>query len=122
MVGGWSGGGLLEHDLLAGQPFEFGDELAFAAQRGEPVVPVGAKVGEPGIGVSEQVPGDDQDGVADRDQGALLAAAPGDPLVAGGQEGLGAGGAGGGFADGAAEPGVAGAGAGGFAPSGDPGG
>jgi hypothetical protein len=34
------------------------------------------------------VPGDDEDRVADGDQGALLAAAPDDPLVAGGQEGL----------------------------------
>ncbi len=115
-------GGVVEGDFLAGQAFELGDELALAAQRDRAVMPVGAQVGEVGVGVGEQVPGDGEDGVADRDQGALLAAAPGDPLVAGGQEGLGAGGAGGGFADGAAEPGVAGAGAGGFAPSGDPGG
>ena len=48
---GVSGGLLLEQDLLAGEPFEFGDELAFAAQWGDPVVPVGAEVGEPGIGI-----------------------------------------------------------------------
>src|SRR5215472_16895228 len=88
-----SGGGLfLEQDLLAGEAFEFGDELALAAQRREPVVPVGAEVGELGVWVGQQVPGDDQDGVADRDQGSLFAAAAGEPVVAGGQEGLGAGG------------------------------
>ena len=70
-------------------------------------MPVGAEVGEVGGGVREQVPGDDEDGVADGDQGALLAAAPDDPLVAGGQEGLGPGGAGCGLAEGAAEPGIA---------------
>jgi hypothetical protein len=41
----------LEHDLLAGQAFEFGDELAVAAQRGQAVVPVRAEVGEQGAGV-----------------------------------------------------------------------
>ena len=46
----------MEGDFLAGQPFDFGDELAFAAQRGEAVVPVGAEVGEVGGGVGEQVP------------------------------------------------------------------
>ena len=81
----------MEGDFLAGQAFELGDELALAAQRGRAVMPVGAQVGEVAVGVGEQVPGDGEDGVADRDQGALLAAAPGDPLVAGGQEGLGAG-------------------------------
>src|SRR6266536_3629478 len=35
-------GGVVEGDFLAGYPFEFGDELAFAAQRGEAVMPVGA--------------------------------------------------------------------------------
>src|SRR6266545_3780817 len=82
-------GGVVEGDFLAGYPFEFGDELAFAAQRGEAVMPVGAEVGEAGGGVGEQVPDDGEDGVADGDQGAFLAAAPDDPLVAGGQEGPG---------------------------------
>jgi hypothetical protein len=41
-------------DLHAGWPFQFGDELAFAQQRGEPVVLVLAEVGEPGAG-REQV-------------------------------------------------------------------
>jgi hypothetical protein len=40
----------LEQDLLAGERFEFGDELALAADEGDPVVPVGAEVGEPGMG------------------------------------------------------------------------
>jgi len=48
---GGSGGLLLEQDLLAGETFELGDELALAAERGEPVVPVGAEVGEAGVGV-----------------------------------------------------------------------
>ena len=46
--------------ILAGQAFEFGDELALAPQRGEPVVPVRAKVGEAGFGIGQQVPSDDQ--------------------------------------------------------------
>src|SRR6266487_4341829 len=108
-------GGVVEGDFLAGYPFEFGDELAFAAQRGEAVMPVGAEVGEAGGGVGEQVPDDGEDGVADGDQGAFLAAAPDDPLVAGGQEGPGPGGGDGGLAEGATEPGVALAGGGGFA-------
>ena len=59
---GWvvSGGSVLEGDLLSGEPFQFGDELTLAADRGEPVVPVGAGVGETGCGVGQQVPGDDQ--------------------------------------------------------------
>ena len=46
-------------------------------------MPVGAEVGEPGIGVGEQVPADGEDRVADSDQGAFFAAALDDPLVAG---------------------------------------
>ena len=81
-MGRGSGGGLLlEQDLLAGEPFELGDELALAADGGDLVVPVGDEVGEVGVGVGQQVPGDDQDGVADRDQGALFAAAAGEPVV-----------------------------------------
>ena len=55
-------------------------------------MPVGAEVGEVGVRVGQQVPGDGEDGVADRDQGALLAAAAGEPVVARAQKGLGAGG------------------------------
>jgi hypothetical protein len=89
-MGGWLGGGVLEGDFLPGEAFQFGDELALAADRGEPV---GAEVGEVGFGVRQQVPGDGVDGVADRDQGALFAAAAGEAVVAGAGEGLGAGGA-----------------------------
>jgi hypothetical protein len=97
----------VQGDFLAGEAFEFGDELALAAQRCDAVVPVGTQVGEVRAGVGEQVPGDGEEGVADGDQGAVLATASGDSPVAGGQEGLGPGGGEGGFAEGAAEPGVA---------------
>jgi hypothetical protein len=79
-------GGVVEGDFLAGEAFEFGDELVFAALGCEAVVPVGAGVGEAGAGVGEQVPADGEDGVADGDQGAFLAAALDDPLVTAGQE------------------------------------
>src|ERR1700722_4603308 len=82
----WLGCGFLEGDCLAGEAFEFGDELSFAADWGETVVPVGTQVGELGVGVWQQVPGDDQDGVARRDDGTLLAAAAGDPVVPGAEE------------------------------------
>jgi hypothetical protein len=42
------------------------------------VVVVGAEVVEVGVGVGEQVPDDDQDGAADRDDRSFLAAAFGD--------------------------------------------
>jgi hypothetical protein len=61
---GGSGDLLLEQDLLAGEPFELGHELALAAGGGESVVPVRAQVGEPGIGIGQQVPGDDQQRVS----------------------------------------------------------
>ena len=51
-MGRGSGGGLLlEQDLLAGEPFELGDELALAVDGGDLVVPAGAEVGEAGIRV-----------------------------------------------------------------------
>jgi hypothetical protein len=34
-------GGVVQGDLLAGKAFEFGDELALAAQRRQAVMPVG---------------------------------------------------------------------------------
>ena len=55
-------------------------------------MPVGAEVGEPGFGVRRQVVGDDEEGIADRDQRAA-AAAPGNAVVAGAGEGLSPGGA-----------------------------
>jgi hypothetical protein len=53
--------------------------LAFRA--GAVVVEVRTQVVEVGLGIGEQVPDDDQDGAADRDDGSLLAAAFGDPPV-----------------------------------------
>jgi hypothetical protein len=44
-------GRLLEGDFQPGQAFQFGDELAFAPERGQVVMPVGAEVGEAGAGV-----------------------------------------------------------------------
>jgi hypothetical protein len=55
------------------------------------LVVAGAEVGEPGPGVTEQVPDDDQDGAGDGDLGLLLAAAAGDRVVPLAEEGLGAG-------------------------------
>ena len=68
-------GGWFEGDAVA-QGFELADVLTLPG-RGRParVVEVRAEVGEPGLRVGQQVPGDDQQGVADRDQGALFAAA-----------------------------------------------
>src|SRR5579875_3950124 len=74
---------------------------------GTGLVVAGAEVGEPGLGVTEQVPDDDQDGAGDGDLGLGLAAAAGDPPVALAEEGVRAGGAGGGLAEGPAQPGVA---------------
>ena len=54
------------------------------------VVEVGAEVDGSGLGVGQQVPDDDQDGAADRDDGFLLAAAAGDASVAFAEEGVGA--------------------------------
>lgn len=47
------------------------------------------------------MPGDGEDGVAERDEGAFLATPFDDPLIAGAEEGGGSGRAGGGGADGA---------------------
>src|SRR6266496_1605397 len=70
----WQGsGGVGEGDFLAGEAFEFGDQLSFASLGCEAVMPVRAEVGEVGVGVGEQVPDDGEDGVADGDQGAFLA-------------------------------------------------
>jgi hypothetical protein len=64
-------------------------------------------------GVGQQVPGD-EDGVADCNQGVLLAAAAGEPVGAGAGEGLGPGGGDTGFAEGAGDPRFALAGGAGF--------
>jgi len=60
---GESSGCVVEAELLAGQAFQFGDELAFAPLGCEAVVPVQAEVNEVGVGVGEQVPADGEDGV-----------------------------------------------------------
>jgi hypothetical protein len=65
-------GGFLQDNFHAGEAFEFGDELTFAALGREAVVVVGAEVTDAGIGLGEQVPDDGEEGVADGDEGALL--------------------------------------------------
>jgi hypothetical protein len=66
-------------------------------------VVAGPEVVEAGVGVGEQVPGDDREGAAEGDDGALGAAAAGDAPVPLAGEGVGLGGSGGGVAqDGAA--------------------
>ena len=75
-------------------------ELAVGIEAG--LVVAGAEVGEPGGGVGEQVPDDDQDGAGDGDLGFGLAAAAQDAVVSLAEEGLGSGGAVSGLAEGAA--------------------
>ena len=53
---------------------EVGADLAVAV--GFAVVPAGAEVGEPGFGVGEQVPDDDEDGAGDGALGPVPAEAP----------------------------------------------
>lgn len=60
---------------------------------------VGAEVIEAGLGISEQVPDDDQHGTPDRDDRLLLPATPRDPAVALAEEGIGAAGDGRGLAE-----------------------
>ncbi len=71
------------------------------------VVEPGPEVVEAGVGVSEQVPHDGQDGASDRDDRFLLPAASRDPPVAFTEEGVGAAGGDRGFAQHAGEVGVA---------------
>jgi hypothetical protein len=79
--------------------------LAAVADPG--VVEAGAQVGVAGIGVGQQMPDDDQDRAADRDDGFVLAAAAGDPPAALAEEGIGAGGADRDFAQDPGQAGVA---------------
>ena len=74
---GWSGC-VGEVDVVA-ELFELGDEL-FAAPVGLVLAGevVGAQLGVGGL-VDEEVPADDKDRVGDRDQGALVTSAFGDP-------------------------------------------
>jgi hypothetical protein len=102
---GWSGGGL-EGDFVA-EGFELADVAALAALGVDAGgVEPWPQVGEPGLRVREQVPGDDQDGAADRDVGALGAAAPGDAPVPLAEECVGLGGACGGVSEHGSEVGV----------------
>jgi hypothetical protein len=48
-------GGRLEGDLLAGEAFQFGDELPPAAQRGDKIVPVRACVFAGGYSVNARI-------------------------------------------------------------------
>ena len=84
------------------------DVVAFLALRADAgVVELGAEVVEAGLGVGEQVPDDDQDRAADRDDGLLLAPPPGDPPVALAEEGVGLPGGDGGLAQDPGQVGVA---------------
>jgi hypothetical protein len=103
---GWSGGG------LGGEFAAGGLELADVAADAAPGVGAGGaepwpQAGEPGLRVREQVPGDDQDGAAGRDVGALGAAAPGDAPAPLAGECAGLGGACGGVSGHGSEVGVA---------------
>jgi hypothetical protein len=64
----------VEGHLLAGEVFEFSDQLTGSALGVQAVVEVDAEVDEAGLRVQQQVVGDGEDRVADGDQGALLAA------------------------------------------------
>src|SRR5207302_2961969 len=79
----------LQCDLVA-EGFELADMVAcLAAVADAVVVEAGAEVGVSGGGLCEQVPDDDQDGAADRDDGLLGSAAPGNPPEALTEEGVG---------------------------------
>src|SRR5215813_523922 len=101
-------GGFLQSDLLAGEVLELADEVAgVALASGFAVVEAGAEVGVAGGGSESRWLGDGEDGVAGGDDRAFLAAAAGEPPVALGEEGVGAGGADDDFAESTADPGVA---------------
>jgi hypothetical protein len=61
----------------------------FAAEVDSGVVVVGAEVVEGNGVIAEEVPGDDQDGSADRDDSSFLATPAGDSAVPLAQEGIG---------------------------------
>src|SRR5512133_2692056 len=107
---GWSGdgrsGGGFEGDLVA-EGLQLADVVALGAFRTDAgVVEAGAQVLEPYGRVGQQVPDDDQDGPADRHDGALLAASTGDPPVAFTKEGIGLPSGDGGLAEHASQIGV----------------
>ena len=99
----WSGGGF-EGDVVA-HGFELGDEAALAGGAVAALVEVVAAEVVVGLAGGEQVPGDHEDRVADRDGGALGSAPAADLRVLGGEVGvLGAAGGLAGFDEGLAEP------------------
>jgi hypothetical protein len=106
----------LECDSLAGEVFELAGQFALASLLGDPgVVVAGAEVVVAGARVGQDVPDDREDGVADRDDGAFLAAAAGQ-AVAVAEEGVGV--PGDDLIEGAGEPRVAFAGGGGIGAAG----
>jgi hypothetical protein len=110
---GWgrSGGGL-QGDLVA-QRLQLADVVALAALGVDAaLVEARAQIVEAGGRVGQQVPDDDQDGAADRHDGPLGAAPPGDAPVALPQEGVGPPSGHGGLAQHSSQVGVAVAGGG----------
>jgi len=75
-------GGGFHGDLIA-EGLELADvDALFAVGADAGVVELGAEVVEPCLRVGQQVPNDDQDRAADRDDGLFLAPAPSDAPVA----------------------------------------
>jgi len=105
-------GDWLEGDGLAGQALQLVDEVAFTVPAvGASLVVAVAEVVITGVWAGEHVPDDRQDRVANSDDRASFAAAPGEAVVALAEEGIGAGGGGDDLAEGGGQPGVAFAGA-----------
>ncbi len=72
----------MQGDLIA-ERFELADVVALAAFSVDAgVVEAGSQVVEADLGLGQQVPDDDQDGAADRDDGLLGATAAGQAPVA----------------------------------------
>src|ERR1700679_963509 len=88
-LGGGGDGDLVAEGLQAA---EVG--AGFAVAVGLPLVPVESEVGEPGLGVAQQVPDDDQDRASDGASGAGAAEFAGQAAEPLAEECLGAGGAG----------------------------
>jgi hypothetical protein len=97
----------LDSDLVA-EGLQAADVVADGALGAAAVVvEVRPEIGEGGVLGGQQLPDDDQDGPADRDDGFLLASASGDPAVALAEERVRAGGSDGGFAEGSGQVAVA---------------
>ena len=81
LQGVWGLGGGFEGDLVA-KGLEFADVVMhFAVEVNAGVVVVGPEVAELGVVIAEQVPGNDEDRAADRDDGSFLAAPSGEAPV-----------------------------------------